>query len=71
MTAQTIATGVDGAVGAGLEGQIEMLARRLEKGWRVIEQRADAGEPITDLENYWLSLLADYEALQQLNESDN
>ena len=42
---------------------VERLERRLEDGYRMIEDRMSAGSDVTELEEFWISLLLQYEAL--------
>jgi hypothetical protein len=50
----------------GYQGQIEVLARRLENGWQLIDLRTSAGEDVEELELLWLRLLGEYEQLYNL-----
>jgi hypothetical protein len=45
------------------ESQIDRLERRLEDGYLMIEARRLAGEDVMALEEFWLNLLHQYEAL--------
>lgn len=42
---------------------VERLERRLEDGYRLIEDRLAAGADVTELESFWVDLLLQYEAL--------
>lgn len=42
---------------------VERLERRLDDGYRMIEDRLVAGEDVTELEAFWITLLLQYEAL--------
>lgn len=42
---------------------VERLERRLDDGYRMIEDRLVAGEDVTELEAFWINLLLEYEAL--------
>jgi hypothetical protein len=42
---------------------VERLERRLEDGYRMIEDRLAAGADVTELEEFWISLLLQYEAI--------
>lgn len=42
---------------------VERLERRLEDGYRLIEDRLAAGVDVTDLESFWIDLLLQYEAV--------
>ncbi|HEV2072121.1 MAG TPA: hypothetical protein VGR29_00630 [Thermomicrobiales bacterium] len=42
---------------------VERLERRLEDGYRMIEDRLAAGADVTELEAFWINLLLQYEAL--------
>jgi hypothetical protein len=42
---------------------VERLERRLDDGYRLIEDRLAAGANVTELESFWIELLLHYEAL--------
>ena len=41
---------------------LETLERRLEDGYRLIEERLRAGEDVAELETFWINLLHEYES---------
>lgn len=43
--------------------EIARLARRLDDGYHMIDQRRQRGEDVTMLEDFWIRLLHQYEAL--------
>jgi hypothetical protein len=53
----------DAAVLGTVPEQLEILARRLDTGWLLIERRFELGEPVEELERHWLRLLVEYESL--------
>jgi septation ring formation regulator EzrA len=44
------------------ETDLEMLERRLEDGYQLIEKRLRAGEDVSTLETFWISWLHEYES---------
>ncbi len=50
-------------VGDELEWRRESLARRLEDGYRRIDQAIAAGEDVAEWERFWIRLLREYEAI--------
>ncbi|GIW03529.1 MAG: hypothetical protein KatS3mg059_0149 [Thermomicrobiales bacterium] len=52
-----------GASGQELEWRRESLARRLEDGYRRIDQAIAAGEDVAEWERFWIRLLREYEAI--------
>ncbi len=42
---------------------IHALERRLDRGWQVISEKEEAGEPTDTLFNHFMQLLRQYEAL--------
>ena len=46
-----------------LVDELDMLVSRLERGEQVIERRRAAGRDTSELEDYWIELLRQYEAL--------
>jgi hypothetical protein len=46
-----------------LELRVQELERRLERGWVMIEQRRQSGENPARLEDHWIDLLNEYQAL--------
>lgn len=51
------------AAGNDLEWRRESLARRLEDGYRRIDQAIAAGEDVAEWERFWIRLLREYEAI--------
>ena len=43
------------------ETDLATLERRLEDGYRLVEERLRAGEDVTELETFWINLLHQYE----------
>jgi hypothetical protein len=52
-----------GGSGQELEWRRESLARRLEDGYRRIDQAIAAGEDVAEWERFWIRLLREYEAI--------
>ncbi|HEY8447040.1 MAG TPA: hypothetical protein VIL01_08010 [Thermomicrobiales bacterium] len=46
-----------------LEARQQALERRLEDGYRRIEQALAAGEDVAEWEQFWIRLLREYEAI--------
>lgn len=44
------------------ETTVAELASRLERGWKLIEDRRKRGEPVETYELHWLQLLSKYES---------
>lgn len=64
MTATQVTSNEGAGVPAGsYREQIDVLFRRLETGWQLIDQRTQAGESVEELERHWLRLLGEYEQL--------
>jgi hypothetical protein len=47
----------------GLERKRELLARRLDDGYRRIDQAVATGADVTAWETFWIDLLREYEAV--------
>lgn len=41
---------------------LERLEQRLDEGYRMIDQRLAVGMDVTDLEDFWIRLLREYES---------
>lgn len=63
MTAQTAIHATDATMLGAVPEQLEILARRLDTGWQLIERRSELGEPVEELERHWLRLLSAYESM--------
>jgi hypothetical protein len=56
-------TGADGSAPKSLGCRSEILARRLEDGYRRIDEAIATGSDVTSWEAFWIDLLHEYEAV--------
>ena len=64
MTRHSSSREVEDTPATGVVGdQQDELARRLETGYDYIERMISAGEDVTNLEEFWIRLLRQYEAV--------
>lgn len=47
---------------ARLRNRVEAIEERLSRGWELIDARRESGIDVTELEDFWIDLLKEYES---------